>query len=85
MLENLFAVSFCAMINAKIFLIELVWVLLAAILVLQRIAVMRGRATARMTIVAFLLILFAIVGTSVFCGTKHDFTRNDTKAAQVGK
>jgi len=73
------------MIDAKILLIEMAWVLLAAILVLRRIAVTKGRATARMTIVAFLLILFAIVGTSVFCGTKHDFTRNDAKAAQVGE
>ena len=73
------------MIDAKIVLIEVVWALLAAILALRRKAAIKGKMTAHVTIVAFLLILFALVGTTVFCGTKHDFTRDDVKAVEVRK
>ncbi|MHC4260342.1 MAG: cytochrome c biogenesis protein CcsA [Planctomycetota bacterium] len=66
--------------DAKIVLIAVVWVLLALILVLRRVAVLTGKRMAHITIVAFLLILYAIVGTSVFCGTRHKFSLNDTKA-----
>jgi ABC-type uncharacterized transport system permease subunit len=68
--------------DAKIVLVAVVWALLASILVLQRIAALTGKTTAYVTIVAFLLILFAIVGTSVFCRTKHEFSRNGVKAVK---
>jgi len=69
--------------DAKIVLIEVVWLLLAAILALRRLTTMKGKMTAHMTIVTFLLILFALVGTTVFCGTKHDFSQDAVKAIQV--
>ncbi|MEE9312076.1 MAG: cytochrome c biogenesis protein CcsA [Planctomycetota bacterium] len=68
--------------DAKIVLIAVVWALLASILVLRRIAVLTGKTTAHITIVAFLLILFAIVGTSVFCETKHEFSQKGVKAVK---
>ena len=68
--------------DAKIVLIAVVWALLASILVLRRIAVLTGKTTAHITIVAFLLVLFAIVGTSVFCETKHEFSQNGVKAVK---
>lgn len=68
--------------DAKIVLIAVVWALLASTLVLRRIAILTGKTTAHITIVAFLLILFAIVGTSVFCETKHEFSQNGVKAVK---
>ncbi|MHC4423785.1 MAG: hypothetical protein ACYSWR_03840 [Planctomycetota bacterium] len=68
--------------DAKIVLIVVVWALLASILVLRRIAALTGKTTAHITIAAFLLILFAIVGTSVFCETKHEFSQNREKAVK---
>jgi ABC-type transport system involved in cytochrome c biogenesis permease subunit len=59
--------------DPKIVLIEIVWLLLGAILVLWKTVKLKERTIAQLTIVAFALILFAVVGTSVFCGTGHDF------------
>jgi ABC-type uncharacterized transport system permease subunit len=69
--------------DAKIVLIAAVWVLLGAILLSRRIVALKGNTTARITMVAFFLILFALVGVAVFCGTKHDFTRGDTRAVDL--
>lgn len=71
--------------DAKIVLIAVVWVLIGIILALWRAAALKGKMIAYMTIVAFVvLILFAIVASTVFCGTKHDFVRDDVKALGTG-
>jgi len=64
--------------DAKIVLISVVWLLLAAILVLWKAIKLKERTIAYMTIVAFALILFAVVGTSIFCGSGHDFSGVET-------
>ncbi|OHB74065.1 MAG: hypothetical protein A2Z25_10895 [Planctomycetes bacterium RBG_16_55_9] len=64
--------------DAKIVLISIVWLLLGAILALWKTAKLKERTIAYVTIVAFALILFAVVGTSVFCGTGHDFGGAET-------
>lgn len=69
--------------DAKIVLITAAWVLLGTILTLRRIVTLKGKTTAYMTIAAFVLILFAIVGTTVFCGTTHDFTKNGIDTIEV--
>ncbi|MHC4602831.1 MAG: cytochrome c biogenesis protein CcsA, partial [Planctomycetota bacterium] len=69
--------------DAKIVLITTAWVLLGTILTLRRIVTLKGKTTAYMTIAAFVLILFAIVGTTVFCGTTHDFTKNGIDTIEV--
>lgn len=69
--------------DAKIVLITAAWVLLGTILTLRRIVSLKGKTTAYMTIAAFVLILFAIVGTTVFCGTTHDFTKNGIDTIEV--
>ncbi len=70
--------------DPKIVLIEIVWLLLGAILVLWKTVKLRERTIAHVTIVAFALLLFAVVGTSVFCGTGHDsgFGTNDVEAGE---
>jgi len=68
--------------DPKIVLIEVVWLLLGVILVLWKTIKLKERTVAHLTIVAFALILFAVVGTSVFCGTGHDFGGSDVEAGE---
>jgi ABC-type uncharacterized transport system permease subunit len=69
--------------DAKIVLIAAVWVLLGTILAGRRMVAFKGNMTAYVTMAAFFLILFAIVGVTVFCGTKHDFTKSAVKTVEV--
>jgi ABC-type uncharacterized transport system permease subunit len=68
--------------DPKIVLIEIVWLLLGAILVLCKTVKLKERTIAHLTIVAFALILFAVVGTSVFCGTGHKFNERNVEAGE---
>jgi len=68
--------------DPKIVLIEIVWLLFGAILVLWKTIKLKERTIAHMTLVAFALILFAVVGTSVFCGTEHDFGGGSVEAGE---
>jgi len=71
--------------DPKIVLIEIVWLLLGVILMLWKTIKLKGKTIAYVTLVAFALILFAIVGTSVFCGTGHDFAASNIEAAEQVK
>ena len=71
--------------DPKIVLIEIVWLLLGVILVLWKTIKLKEKTIAYVTLVAFALILFAIVGTSVFCGTGHDFAGSDVEATEQAK
>jgi ABC-type uncharacterized transport system permease subunit len=70
--------------DSKIVLITVVWLLLGTIMVLWKTVKLKKKTIAYVTLVAFALILFAIVGTSIFCGTGHNFARSDVEtSAQV--
>jgi len=69
--------------DAKIVLIAAAWALLGTILAGRRMVAFKGKITAYMTTAAFFLILFAIVGVTVFCGTKHDFSKSAVKTVEV--
>jgi len=71
--------------DAKIVLIALSWLLLGLILLLRHTVKLREKIIAYVTLVTFALILFAVVGTSVFCGTGHDFTGNDVETVEQNK
>lgn len=60
--------------DSKIVLTAGVWLLLGLTLILWRTGKLREKTIASATIIAFALILFAAVGTLVFCGTWHDFS-----------
>lgn len=64
--------------DAKIVLISVVWLLIGTILVLWKVIKLKEKTIAYVTIVAFALILFAVVGTSIFCGTGHNFSNVQT-------
>ena len=61
-------------VDAKVVLMALSWMLVGAILALRSVLVLKSRTIAQITIIAFVLILFAVVGTAIFCGTAHDFS-----------
>jgi len=69
--------------DAKIVLIIAVWVLLGMILMLRYTIALKGKTIAYMTMVAFILIMFAIVGTTIFCGTRHDITKDNIEVVEV--
>ena len=71
--------------DAKIVLVAVVWLLLGAVLALLRTVKLKEKTIAHVTIVAFALILFAVVGTSVFCGTAHDFAGGDIETIEQTK
>lgn len=69
--------------DAKIVLIATAWLLLAVILGFRRVVALKGRMTALLTVAAFLLILFAFVGTTIFCGSKHDFRAGEVSRVEI--
>jgi ABC-type uncharacterized transport system permease subunit len=69
--------------DSKIVLITVSWILLAVILILRHMNILRDKMMAYITMVVFFLILFAIIGTAVFCGTKHDFTDSENKTVEL--
>jgi len=71
--------------DPKIVLIALAWLLLGSILALWRMVKLREKTIAYVTLVAFALILFAVVGTSVFCGTEHDFGLSDVNTTEQAR
>jgi len=71
--------------DAKIVLITVVWLLLGTIMALWKTAKLKKKTIAHATIVAFALILFAVVGTSIFCGTGHDFAGSNAEASEQAK
>jgi len=70
--------------DSKIVLITVVWLLLGTIMVLWKTVKLKKKTIAYVTLIAFALILFAIVGTTIFCGTGHNFAGSDVEiSAQV--
>jgi ABC-type uncharacterized transport system permease subunit len=68
--------------DAKIVLIIIVWLLLGTIMVLLKTVKLKKKTIAYVTLVAFALILFAVVGTSVFCGTGHNFASSNVETSE---
>jgi ABC-type uncharacterized transport system permease subunit len=69
------------LIDPKTVLILLALFLQGGILILRVFVRLSGRAIAYLTMIAFFLIIFAIVGVIVFCGTIHGFSPQ--QAAQI--
>jgi ABC-type uncharacterized transport system permease subunit len=71
--------------DSKIVLITIVWLLLGTIMILWKTVKLKKKTIAQVTLVAFALILFAIVGTSIFCGTGHNFAGNNVETSEQVK
>jgi ABC-type uncharacterized transport system permease subunit len=59
--------------DGKVVCMAAAWVLLAVVLLLHRLLLLKDRARAYVTIVAFVLVLFAILGVTILGATRHDF------------
>jgi ABC-type uncharacterized transport system permease subunit len=64
--------------DSKIIIITAAWILVGMILTFRHTLALKGKSIAQITMLAFFLILFAIIGASVFCGSAHDFGSNET-------
>ncbi|NIA17001.1 MAG: hypothetical protein GWO86_01505 [Planctomycetes bacterium] len=71
--------------DSKIILIIVSWILLAIVLILRRLGLLRDKTMTYITIALFFMILFAILGTAIFCGTKHNFSGNDVRIIKPGE
>ena len=59
--------------DVKVICILAAWILLGVELVLDRFSLIKGKVKAYITMVVFVLILFAIVGVTILGMTRHDF------------
>jgi ABC-type uncharacterized transport system permease subunit len=60
------------LVDSKVILVIVTWALLAVILAFKRGEGIKGKTLTYMTIIIFVMLLFAIVGTAIFCGSPHD-------------
>lgn len=61
--------------DGKVVSIIVAWILLGIILVSNRMLLLKGKMRAYLTVVVFVLVLFAILGVTILGATQHDFTR----------
>ncbi len=59
--------------DSKIVLIAVAWIILICTLVLKYVLAFSGKAVAQATLIVCFLILFAFVGSKIFCKSGHDF------------
>lgn len=64
--------------DGKVFCIIAAWICLAIILGLNRMMLLKSKARATMTIIVFVLVLFAILGVTVLGATFHNFSAGST-------
>lgn len=69
--------------DSKTVIISVAWLLIAAVLVLGKVVAWKGKRVAWITIAAFLLILFALIGARIFCKTKHDFSNRNINSKML--
>jgi len=70
--------------DSKIVMIAAAWCVLLGTLLLRRWLAFGGKAVARMTLVICFLILFAFIGSTVFCKSGHDFNRQPSTSDPSG-
>lgn len=61
--------------DGKVVSVAMVWALLGTVLILDWLALLKERCRACVTLVAFVLVVFAIVGTTVAGITRHEFSQ----------
>jgi ABC-type uncharacterized transport system permease subunit len=64
--------------DSKILGSLITWLLLLLVLTAHYLRLIKGKRTAQTTLVAFVWILFAFVGCTILCDTKHDFSSGST-------
>lgn len=70
--------------DSKIILVIVAWLMLVVVLVLRQF-LLRGRGVAIITLLVCFLIIFSIIGATVFCGSEHDFSEPPRQAVECGR
>jgi hypothetical protein len=73
------------MTDAKVVTAASAFFVLLAARLFKAAAAFRARTAAYVTLVAFFLVLWAMVGSTVFCGTRHDFRTEQDAATETGQ
>ena len=68
--------------DSKIVLIAVAWILLLCTLIFRRMLSFSGKVVAQVTLLICFLILFAFIGSKIFCKSDHDF---GSKSAAVNQ
>jgi len=71
--------------DAKIVLITVAWFLLIGLVVSNRLCAFSGRTIAQSTIILCLLVVFAFVGSTIFCKSSHDFERKPETETTISR
>ena len=70
--------------DSKIVLVAIAWVVLLCTLILRHAMAFSGKAVAQATLFICFLILFAFIGSKIFCKSDHDFeSKPTTQSSQV--
>ncbi len=69
--------------DSKIVMIAIAWLVLLGTLILRRVLGFSGKMVAQATLVICFLILFAFIGSTIFCKSGHDFEMKST--SQTGQ
>ncbi|MDH4203206.1 MAG: cytochrome c biogenesis protein CcsA [Phycisphaerae bacterium] len=70
--------------DSKIVLVTVAWIALLVSLILRRLLALSGKAVAQATLTICFVILFAFIGSKVFCKSDHDFiNKTPTYDSQV--
>ncbi|UCG56735.1 MAG: cytochrome c biogenesis protein CcsA [Phycisphaerales bacterium] len=67
--------------DPKVLCITVAWALLGMMLVLNHLSLLKSRARAYITVVVFVLLLFAILGVAILGATRHDFSSHSPPTA----
>lgn len=70
--------------DSKIVLITIAWIILMGTLILRHFLSFGGKKVAQATLAVCFLILFAFIGSKIFCKSDHDFeTKPSTQSSQA--
>lgn len=70
--------------DSKIVLIAIAWLVLLGTLILRRVPAFSGKKVAQATLFICFLILFAFIGSQIFCKSGHDFgSKPSTQSRQA--
>ncbi len=61
--------------DSKIVMVAVAWVILLCTLILRRLLAFSGKRIAQATLIVCFMILFAFIGSKIFCKSGHDFER----------
>ena len=70
--------------DSKIVLIAIAWLVLLGTLILRRVLAFSGKKVAQATLFICFLILYAFIGSQIFCKSGHDFgSKPSTRSTQA--